>query len=103
MVIAWLYNIINKNLHDPMAYAETANEIWRDLRERLHGVGRKDNRLLPEKWISRLPWKEQHSFKLTTSRLKPKNHLRCTDCQKIRYDRSECFELIEYPPNWQNR
>jgi len=34
MVIAWLYNIIDKNLHGSVAYAETARQIWLDLEER---------------------------------------------------------------------
>ena len=34
MVVAWLYNIINKNLHSSVAYAETTSEIWKGLRER---------------------------------------------------------------------
>lgn len=34
MVIAWLYNVINKNLHGSVAYAEQASEIWTDLNER---------------------------------------------------------------------
>lgn len=34
MVIAWLYNVIDKNLHGSVAYAETADEIWKDLKER---------------------------------------------------------------------
>ena len=34
MVIAWLYNIIDKALHDSVAYAEKASEIWTDLKER---------------------------------------------------------------------
>ena len=33
MVIAWLYNIIDKTLHGSVAYAETATEIWTDLKE----------------------------------------------------------------------
>ena len=27
MVVAWLYNVINKNLHGSVAYAKTASEI----------------------------------------------------------------------------
>ena len=34
MVIAWLYNIIDKTLDGPVAYAETARQIWVDLEER---------------------------------------------------------------------
>lgn len=34
MVIAWLYNIIDKTLHGSVAYVETATEIWTDLKER---------------------------------------------------------------------
>ena len=34
MVIAWLYNIIDKTLHGSVAYAEKASEIWKDLKER---------------------------------------------------------------------
>ena len=33
MVIAWLYNVIDKMLHGSVAYAETADEIWKDLKE----------------------------------------------------------------------
>ena len=33
MVVAWLYNVIDKNLHSSVAYAETADEIWKDLKE----------------------------------------------------------------------
>ena len=38
MVIAWLYNIIDKTLHASVAYAETASEIWTDLKERYSQV-----------------------------------------------------------------
>jgi len=34
MVIAWLYNIIENNLHGSVAYAETRRKIWTDLEER---------------------------------------------------------------------
>lgn len=34
MVIAWLYNVIDKNLHGSVAYADTARAIWVDLDER---------------------------------------------------------------------
>jgi len=33
MVIEWLYNVINKNLHGLVAYVETARQIWVDLKE----------------------------------------------------------------------
>uniref|UniRef100_A0A7C9AQ24 Uncharacterized protein n=1 Tax=Opuntia streptacantha TaxID=393608 RepID=A0A7C9AQ24_OPUST len=33
MVVAWLYNVIDKNLHGSVAYAETAHAIWTDLEE----------------------------------------------------------------------
>ena len=33
MVIAWLYNIIDKSLHGSVAYAETTIELWPDLKE----------------------------------------------------------------------
>jgi len=33
MVIAWLYNIIDKTIHGSVAYAETAKQIWIDLEE----------------------------------------------------------------------
>jgi len=38
MVIAWLYNVIDKKLHGSVAYAEQASEIWSDLKER-HSQG----------------------------------------------------------------
>lgn len=34
MVTAWLYNVIDKNLHGSVAYASTARAIWSDLEER---------------------------------------------------------------------
>jgi len=34
MVIAWLYNVIDKKLPGSVAYAEQASEIWSDLKER---------------------------------------------------------------------
>lgn len=34
MVTAWLYNVIDKNLHGSITYANTAKEIWTDLEER---------------------------------------------------------------------
>ena len=34
MVVAWLYNIIDKTLHGSVAYAETESEIWTFLKER---------------------------------------------------------------------
>ena len=34
MVIAWLYNIVDRTLHGSIAYAETASEIWTDSKER---------------------------------------------------------------------
>lgn len=33
MVIAWLYNVIDKRIHDSVTYAETANQIRTDLKE----------------------------------------------------------------------
>ena len=33
MVIAWLHNVIDKNLHGLVAYAETAKELWFDLKD----------------------------------------------------------------------
>ena len=33
-VITWLYNVIDKNLHGSVAYADTARAIWVDLEER---------------------------------------------------------------------
>ena len=35
MVIAWLYNVIDKGLHRSVTYAETTDKIWKDLKERL--------------------------------------------------------------------
>jgi len=32
-VIAWLYNVINKGLYNSVAYSETIDEIWKDLKE----------------------------------------------------------------------
>ena len=34
MVIAWLYNVFNKRLYGFVTYAETASQIWTDLKER---------------------------------------------------------------------
>jgi len=34
MVIAWLYNVIDKTLYGSIAYAQTIEELWKDLRER---------------------------------------------------------------------
>lgn len=34
MATAWLYNVIDKNLHGSTAYASTARVIWIDLEER---------------------------------------------------------------------
>jgi len=34
MVIAWLYNIIDKAFHGSVAYVEKASEIWIGLKER---------------------------------------------------------------------
>ena len=34
MVIAWLHNVIDKSLHGSVAYAETAKELWSDLKDR---------------------------------------------------------------------
>uniref|UniRef100_A0A7C9A7C2 Retrotransposon gag domain-containing protein n=1 Tax=Opuntia streptacantha TaxID=393608 RepID=A0A7C9A7C2_OPUST len=34
MVMAWLYNVIDKALHGSVAYANTAREVWIDLEER---------------------------------------------------------------------
>ena len=33
MVIAWLHNVIDKNLHGSVADAETAKELWSDLKD----------------------------------------------------------------------
>lgn len=33
MIISWLYNVIDKNLHGSVAFAEIADEIWKDLTE----------------------------------------------------------------------
>jgi len=32
-VIAWLHNVIDKNLHGWVAYVETAKELWSDLKD----------------------------------------------------------------------
>ena len=201
MVIAWLYNIINKNLHSSVAYAETAHEIWKDLRERysqgneirIHQLRReitlsnqgsmnvtdyftklkglwdeldaylqipnckcvKDFNLfkyqeserthqflmgldsshfgvvrstilsmepLPNlnKAYSMILREERQqtltrsmevkttiegaAFKASTGgRPKAENRPRCAHCQKIGHDKSQCFELVGYPPNWQSR
>lgn len=34
MVIAWLYNVIERSLYGFGAYAETAKELWSDLKDR---------------------------------------------------------------------
>ena len=34
MVIAWLYNVIDKTLHGSVAYVKKASDIWTDLKER---------------------------------------------------------------------
>lgn len=34
VVIARLYNVVDKNLHGSVAYADTARAIWVDLEER---------------------------------------------------------------------
>ena len=34
MVVAWLYNVIDKILHGSVTYADTAHAIWADLKER---------------------------------------------------------------------
>nr|CAD1840351.1 unnamed protein product [Ananas comosus var. bracteatus] len=34
MIISWLFNSLAKELHDSVAYAETAREMWIDLEER---------------------------------------------------------------------
>jgi len=34
MVIAWLHNVIAKSLHGSVAYAETAEELWSNLKDR---------------------------------------------------------------------
>ena len=33
MVVAWLYNVIDKTLHGSVAYVDTAHAIWTDLEE----------------------------------------------------------------------
>lgn len=33
MVIAWLHNMIDKSLHESVAYAETATELWSDMKD----------------------------------------------------------------------
>lgn len=35
MVTAWSYNVIDKGLHNYVAYANTARAIWIDLEKRL--------------------------------------------------------------------
>lgn len=34
MVISWIVNALSRGLHESVAYAETAREIWVDLEER---------------------------------------------------------------------
>lgn len=34
MFIAWMYNVIDKNIHGSVAYVEIARQIWVDLEER---------------------------------------------------------------------
>nr|CAD1842112.1 unnamed protein product [Ananas comosus var. bracteatus] len=34
MVISWIFNALSRDLHDSVAYADTAREIWVDLEER---------------------------------------------------------------------
>jgi predicted YcjX-like family ATPase len=34
MVISWLFNALHKDLHDSVAYMDTASELWTDLEDR---------------------------------------------------------------------
>jgi len=46
---------------------------------------------------------EASAFKVVSmNRAKLPNRLRCTHCQKLGHEQSQCYELIAYPPNWQN-
>ena len=38
MVISWMFNVIDKSLHSSVAYAQTAKDMWEDLKER-YAVG----------------------------------------------------------------
>jgi len=47
---------------------------------------------------------EASAFKVVSmNQAKLPNRPRCTHCQKLGHERSQCYELIGYPPNWQNR
>lgn len=34
MVLAWLHNVIDKSLHGSVTFAETAEKLWSDLKDR---------------------------------------------------------------------
>jgi len=36
MVIVWLHNVIDKNLHGSVVYAKTEKELWSDLKDRYY-------------------------------------------------------------------
>ncbi|RVW78618.1 Retrovirus-related Pol polyprotein from transposon RE1 [Vitis vinifera] len=38
MIISWMFNVIDKSLHSSVAYAQTAKDMWEDLKER-YAVG----------------------------------------------------------------
>lgn len=46
---------------------------------------------------------EASAFRAAGSQTKVTNRPRCTHCQKLGHERSQCFELVGYPPNWHKR
>lgn len=204
IVIAWLHNVVDKNLHGSVAYAEIAEELWYDLKDRysqgneicIHQLKR-DITLTNQGSLSvrehftklKILWDELgryralpscnctkdfnlnrfvegervHQFLMgldteqfgtvrsnllameplptlnkayavvlreerqqflakgmenkkmvaepsastfkasSMNRSRNPNRPRCTYCQKLGHERSQCFEIVRYPPNWQSR
>ena len=46
---------------------------------------------------------EASEFKASTNKPSKPNWPRWTHCQKLGHDRSQCFEIVGYPQNWQGR
>nr|CAD1842353.1 unnamed protein product [Ananas comosus var. bracteatus] len=175
MIISWLFNSLAKELHDSVAYAETAREmydglsiatyftkmkaLWDELsmystipkcscgaakefvqereKEKVHqflmGLGDAYNTIrsqilsidpMPnlskvyafvvreEKqqslFASRGPKVEAaalHVSNVVKTNQRDSNRFkeRCNHCKKLGHNKSRCYELVGYPPNWSNR
>uniref|UniRef100_A0A2N9GLS4 Retrotransposon Copia-like N-terminal domain-containing protein n=1 Tax=Fagus sylvatica TaxID=28930 RepID=A0A2N9GLS4_FAGSY len=126
MVISWLINSLTRDLHESVAYADTAREIWIDLEERfsqgnaprIHELKRDLSLLLQEEKQQALASARTPTIEATalaakgyhpTSRMPSFNQRgptnsrsrdRCDHCKKPGHTKDRCFAIIGYPAHW---